>query len=129
ASYSDPAAVNTQTEKTRAAYGQLRFGWDDLKYPIDGNIGVRYVKTNGTGSGYVSYTPPTVNLPTDGTPVSGQEKLINIPAFAQQMSANNSYHNWLPSLNLRLKYNDQLQFRFAVAKAMSRPDFGQLQVQ
>jgi TonB-dependent receptor len=129
ATFNDPAATNTQTEKTRAAYAQLRFGWDDLKYPIDGNIGVRYVKTNGTGSGYVSYTPPTLNLPTDGTPVSGQEKLINIAPFAQQMSANNSYHNWLPSLNLRLKYNDQLQFRFAVAKAMSRPDFGQLQVQ
>lgn len=129
ASYADPAATNTQTEKTRAAYGQLRFGWDDLKYPIDGNIGIRYVKTNGTGSGYVSYTPPSVNLPADGTPVSGQEKLINIAAFAQQMSATNSYHNWLPSLNLRLKYSDQLQFRFAVAKAMSRPDFGQLQVQ
>jgi TonB-dependent receptor len=129
ASFADPAATNTQSEKSRAAYAQLRFGWDDLKYPIDGNIGLRYVKTNNTGSGYVAYTPPTVNLPTDGTPVQGQDKLINIAAFAQQMSAENAYHNWLPSLNLRMKYNDKLQFRFALAKAMSRPDFGQLQAQ
>jgi TonB-dependent receptor len=129
ATFNDPAATNTQNEKTRAAYAQLRFGWDDLKYPIDGNVGIRYVKTNGAGSGFVSFTPPTLNLPTDGTPVSGQEKLINIAQFAQAQSMENSYHNWLPSLNLRMKYSDKLQFRFAWAKAMSRPDFNQLQVQ
>jgi iron complex outermembrane receptor protein len=28
-----------------------------------------------------------------------------------------------------MKYSDKLQFRFAVAKSMSRPDFNQLQVQ
>ena len=129
ATFNDPAATNTQSEKTRAAYTQLRFGWDDLKYPIDGNVGIRYVKTNGTGSGFVSFTPPTLNLPTDGTPVSGQEKLINIAKFAQAQTMENSYHNWLPSLNLRMKYSDKLQFRFAWAKSMSRPDFNQLQVQ
>ncbi|MBW8897267.1 MAG: TonB-dependent receptor [Massilia sp.] len=128
-SYNSPAATNTQDEKTRAAYAQLRFGWDDLKYPIDGNIGLRYVKTTDVGSGYVAFTPPSLSLPTDGTPVSGQENLINIAAFAQRMQAENSYHNWLPSLNLRMKYNDQLQFRFALSRSLSRPDFGQLQVQ
>jgi TonB-dependent receptor len=129
ATFNDPAATNTQSEKTRAAYTQLRFGFDDLKYPIDGNIGIRYVKTTGAGSGYVAFTPPPATTIGEGVTVTGQEKLISIPAFAKQMSANNSYDNWLPSLNLRMKYNDQLQFRFAVAKAMSRPDFGQLQVQ
>lgn len=129
ASFADPAATNTQTEKTRAAYTQLRFGWDDLKYPIDGNIGIRYVKTKSNGSGYVSFTPPAATSVPAGVPVTGQEKLINIAAFAQAQSASNSYDNWLPSLNLRMKYSDKLQFRFAVAKAMSRPDFNQLQVQ
>jgi iron complex outermembrane recepter protein len=129
ASFSDPAANNTQSEKTRAAYAQLRFGWDDLKYPIDGNIGLRYVKTTDIGAGYVSYTPPVLNLPTDGTPVSGQENLVNIAKFASRISEENTYHNWLPSLNLRMKYSDQLQFRFAASKSLSRPDFGQLQVQ
>jgi TonB-dependent receptor len=33
----------------------------------------------------------------------------------------------LPTLNLRLKATDKLQFRFAYGKAMSRPDFSQLQ--
>jgi iron complex outermembrane receptor protein len=129
ATFNDPAATNTQTEKTRAAYTQLRFGWDDLKYPVDGNIGIRYVKTKSAGSGYVAFTPPAAISVADGVPVSGQEKLINIGAFANAQSATNSYNNWLPSLNLRLKYSDKLQFRFAVAKAMARPDFNQLQVQ
>jgi TonB-dependent receptor len=128
ATFNDPAATNTQSEKTRAAYTQLRFGWDDLKYPIDGNIGVRYVKTTGAGRGYVSFSPGAVNIPTDA-PVTGADTLINIKPFADAQSAENSYHNWLPSLNLRLKYSDKLQFRFAVAKSMSRPDFNQLQVQ
>ncbi|NIA54418.1 TonB-dependent receptor [Massilia sp. TW-1] len=128
-SFNSPAATNTQDEKTRAAYAQLRFGWDDLQHPIDGNVGLRYVKTKDVGSGYVAFTPPNLNLPTDGTPVSGQENLINIARFAQKMSAENTYHNWLPSLNLRMKYNEQLQFRFAASRSISRPDFGQLQVQ
>ncbi|TQK11785.1 TonB-dependent receptor [Herbaspirillum sp. SJZ107] len=129
ATFNDPAATNTQTEKTRAAYTQLRFGWDNLKYPIDGNIGIRYVKTKSNGSGYVSFVPPAATDVPAGVPVSGQEKLINIAAFAQAQSSSNSYDNWLPSLNLRMKYSDKLQFRFAVAKSLSRPDFNQLQVQ
>ena len=129
ASFSDPAATNTQKERTHAAYGQLRFGWDDIKYPIDGNVGLRYVRTKGEGSGYVSFTPPSTPTIPAGANVTGQEKLINIAAFAEAQSYKNSYDNWLPSLNLRMKASDQLQFRFALGKGMSRPDFNQLQVQ
>ncbi|RZT10222.1 TonB-dependent receptor [Duganella sp. CF402] len=129
ATFNDPAATNKQNERTHAAYGQLRFGWDDLKYPVDGNVGLRYVKTNGSGSGYVSFTPPTTPTIPAGAAVTGQDKLINIAGFAEAQSYKNSYDNWLPSLNLRLKATDQLQFRFAVARGMSRPDFNQLQVQ
>ncbi|MYN42428.1 TonB-dependent receptor [Duganella sp. FT109W] len=129
ATFNDPAATNTQTEKTRAAYTQLRFGWDDLKFPIDGNVGIRYVRTQGAGSGYVAYTPPSTPSVGAGVNVTGLDKLINIPAFAQSQSFTNSYGNWLPSLNLRMKASNELQFRFAAAKAISRPDFNQLQVQ
>ncbi len=129
ATFDTPAARNSQTEKTRAAYAQLRFGFDDLKYPVDGNIGLRYVSTKGTANGYVAFTPPSaINIPA-GTAVTGQDKLIDIAAFADPLAFSNSYRNWLPSLNLRMKYNDKLQFRFALAKSMSRPDFNQLQAQ
>lgn len=129
ATYNDPAASNTQTEKTRSAFTQLRFGWDDLKYPVDGNVGVRYVRTYSAGTGYVSFSPPSLPSVNPATPTTGLNNLISIAPFAERQSYTNSYDNWLPSLNLRMKTNDQLQFRFAVAKAMSRPDFNQLQVQ
>jgi hypothetical protein len=47
----DPAAINRQAEKTRAAYAQLRFGFDNLKFPVDGNIGLRYVQTTSDAFG------------------------------------------------------------------------------
>ena len=127
--FDTPAARNSQTEKTRSAYTQLRFGFDDLKYPIDGNVGLRYVKTEGTANGYVAFTPPPTTATAPGAVVTGREKLIDIKGFAEPLSYTNSYHNFLPSLNLRMKYNDKLQFRFAFAKSMSRPDFNQLQAQ
>ncbi|SEN34968.1 TonB-dependent receptor [Duganella sp. CF517] len=129
ATFDTPAARNAQTEKTRGAYTQLRFGFDNLKYPIDGNVGLRFVRTTGTANGYVAFTPPPPTSVAPGAVVTGQEKLINIRAFAEPLSYDSSYDNWLPSLNLRMKYNDKLQFRFAVARSMSRPDFNQLQAQ
>jgi len=119
-----PAGTNDQSERTKAFYTQLRFGFDDLKYPIDGNIGVRYVKTDLTAHGYTTFTP-SINVPTGNT-VTGAP-ITRIPAFAAAQDFDNSYDNVLPSLNLRLKASDTLQFRFGFAGAMSRPDFSQLQ--
>jgi len=120
----DPAGTNDQSEKTRAFYTQLRFGFDELKYPIDGNLGMRYVKTDMTAHGYTTFTP-SINIPAGNT-VTGQP-FATIPAFKTAQDFDNSYHNVLPSLNLRMKASDQLQFRFGFAGAMSRPDFEQLQ--
>lgn len=120
----DPAGTNDQSEKTKAFYTQLRFGFDELKYPIDGNLGVRYVKTDMTAHGYTTFTP-SINIPAGNT-VTGQT-FARIPAFKAAQDFDNSYHNVLPSLNLRMKASEQLQFRFGFAGAMSRPDFSQLQ--
>jgi outer membrane receptor protein involved in Fe transport len=121
----DPAGDNKQDEKTRAFYSQLRFGWDDLKYPIDGNLGIRYVKTMSTAFGYTVFKP-NISLPS-GASITGQELIPDIAAFATPRAYDNVYHNLLPSLNLRMKANEALQFRFALAKGLTRPDFSQLQ--
>jgi iron complex outermembrane receptor protein len=122
---SEPAGTNYQEEKTRAFYTQLRFGWDDLKYPVDGNIGMRYVKTKSSAYGYTTYKPNLSSI-ENATTVIGLEKIANITPFAERRDYANDYANWLPSLNLRLKYSDQLQFRAAIARSMSRPDFSQM---
>ena len=123
----DPAGTNSQSEKTGAFYTQLRFGFDDLKYPIDGNIGLRYVQTKMKASGYAVFTPPD-SLPTPGPngTVTGPA-IPNIAAYAQSRDYENTYHTVLPSLNLRMKAADKLQFRFGAAMGISRPDFTQLQ--
>lgn len=113
----DPKGINEQYEKTKALYAQTRFGFDDLKYPIDGNVGLRFVKTDSRANGYTVFN--STATPGPGVPV--------ILPFSQAQSFENSYRNWLPSLNLRLKASDKLQFRAAFAGAMSRPDPSQLQ--
>jgi iron complex outermembrane receptor protein len=122
---SDPAGVNEQKERTSAVYGQLRFGFDDLKYPVDGNVGLRYVRTKMTASGYTVFNP-NITPPPAGSTVVGPA----VPAFAafsQGRDYANTYHNALPSLNLRMKASEKLQFRFGAAMGISRPDFSQLQ--
>jgi TonB-dependent receptor len=113
----DPSGTNDQSERTGAAFTQLRFGFDDLKYPVDGNVGLRYVKTQMTAHGYTVFTPATSTKA--GVPV--------FTAFSKKQDFSNDYNNVLPSLNLRLKATDKLQFRFAMATGISRPDFTDLQ--
>ena len=122
----DPAGDNRQSEQTKALYTQLRFGWDQLRFPIDGNIGLRYVKTESTAHGYTVYRPTAVSYPADRT-VVGLDKIPDIAPISDRQDFENAYSNLLPSLNLRLKASEKLQFRFAVAKSMSRPSFTELQ--
>ncbi|MEA9658961.1 TonB-dependent receptor [Xanthomonas campestris] len=102
-----PNNINAQTEKTYAAYGVLRFGVDSDSIPFDGNIGVRVVRTEVGSTG--------VRTGTDS------EGGGLIPVDAQQ-----TYTDVLPSLNLRWMLSDQLQWRFAASRGISRPTFDRL---
>jgi len=121
----DPAGTNSQKEKTQTGFAQLRFGWEDLPNPIDGNLGLRVVHSNNTAHGYtvVSSTAPTV---PDGEVIGGLP-IPNIANSAKVQDFDNSYTDVLPSLNLRMKAGRNLQFRLAMAKGITRPDFTQLQ--
>ncbi|MEQ7808724.1 TonB-dependent receptor [Xanthomonas hortorum] len=102
-----PNNINTQNEKTTAAYGVLRFGVDSDSIPFDGNIGVRVVRTEVGSTG--------VRTATDA------EGGGLIPVDAQQ-----TYTDVLPSLNLRWMLSDTLQWRFAASRGISRPTFDRL---
>jgi TonB-dependent receptor len=116
--FGGPTDTNLQKERTKAAYAQLRFGFDDLRYPVDGNVGMRVVKTNEKATGMFVFSPPT------GTQVQG---VPTIAGVNEMRTIEHDYSNVLPSLNLRMKANEELQFRFAASKGMSRPDFYQMQ--
>ncbi|MDR7332052.1 TonB-dependent receptor [Roseateles asaccharophilus] len=115
---------NQQHETTKTAYTQLRFGFDEWKVPVDGNVGLRVVNTRYNSSGYRSLTYQATDAIT-GTLIGGP-----IPVFTSSrtaIEAGNSYTDVLPTLNLRYKFKDNLFLRFAFAKAIARPDFSTLQ--
>ncbi len=120
-----PESVNDQQESTKAFYTQLRFGFDELPMPVDGNVGVRVVRTDMEAKGYTVFTnnAPT---PMPGQTVSGVP-VPNIPSFSTPIDYKQSYTDVLPSLNLRMKANKDLQFRAAFTRGISRPDFSELQ--
>jgi TonB-dependent receptor len=118
APYGDDRGQNEQHERTKAIYGQLRFNFNDLPYPVDGNIGVRVVRTDMRAVGYTLFTPPQAS------------KIVGVPVIApmsEKQSFNNTYTNTLPSLNVRMKPSDELQFRLALSKGITRPDFYSMQ--
>jgi iron complex outermembrane recepter protein len=115
------ATLNEQRELTSAGFGSLRFGLDDLKFPIDGDVGVRIVGTNDTATGSTSinaFTPA-------GTLPAGN--FASFAASSTPINAKNNFTDVLPTFNMRMKFTPNLQARLAVAKAIARPDFSQLQ--
>ena len=109
--------TNLQNEETRAFYLQGDFAWNDLKYPISGNVGVRFVETKMATQGFVVY-------PTTITDTAGNRGFDRAP---EKIDVTNDYTNVLPSLNLRMYVRDNLVLRFAGSRAVSRPAFGDLQ--
>jgi iron complex outermembrane receptor protein len=126
ANMTDPSRQNLQEEKTSAAYFVIGFGVDDLPTPIDGNVGVRVVRTENVATGMIRYPETTVlveNPDDPDNPIETQPFLQDSEVLAME----NSYTNVLPSLNLRMFLTEDLILRFSAAKAMARPAFNELQ--
>ncbi|HVI99384.1 MAG TPA: TonB-dependent receptor [Sphingomonas sp.] len=118
---------------------------------LSGNVGVRYVDTKLRSNGAFAIPtatnlgatdpfdvrcaikPPPTNAPP-GTPPSmpggicnlGEAAYAELQQFAgdgssQPVSATNTYHYFLPSLNLKLSATNNLIFRFAASRALARP--------
>jgi iron complex outermembrane receptor protein len=118
-----PSDRNTQSEKTYTAYGVAKFGVSDFAVPIDGNIGLRVVKTKVGTSGFESRSAQ-VQTGTDAT--TGQPIFGNGPVAFVPISVNSNYTKFLPSVNLTFHFTDRLQLRLAASKGLTRPDFSQL---
>lgn len=127
--------VNDQHEKTQAAYMLLRFGHDTGLGPMDGNIGVRVVRTQVDGGNLLRIGTLNGGTPANcaaAAPAGGCAAYDAAYTFAQGANmqgstVTNEYTDVLPSLNVRFKFRDDLQWRFAVSKAIVRPNFSQMQ--
>jgi TonB-dependent receptor len=94
-------------EKTNAAYVQASFNFADLAVPISGTLGVRYVDTDTSSSGF-------------------NRIVENGVATFEPGSRDGGYTKWLPSLNLRFDLTDQLVGRMTAGKVLARPNPSQL---
>lgn len=104
-------------EKTKAAYIQANFDALVGQLPIRGNAGVRVVKTDVRSNGFRGTLSAVFDENTGELVdiVENQDSLTSL-------TATNSYTEWLPSLNLTAEFQPDLLGRFAVYRALSRPD-------
>lgn len=122
--------VTTQDEQTQAVYGLLRFEQDDMfPWPIDGNLGLRIVQTETSSVGTVQL--PSLDSTCDPNTQDCDDFIeaaqFSVGGALDDVAYQNSYTNYLPSLNVRAHLRDDLQLRLAVSRAMVRPSFNQMQ--
>ena len=122
---------------------------------LDGNIGLRYVADDITSTGSIGAPtaaqlgvtdpfsvrcpPPTLppGVPA-GTPIppptgvcaQGPDNYAKLQQFATGTTttnvANNKYHYFLPSLNLKFGLNRDMLIRFAASRVLTRPDLADI---
>ncbi|MEM7703173.1 MAG: TonB-dependent receptor [Pseudomonadota bacterium] len=107
------------TEETYAGYVQGNFDANMFGLPASGNIGLRVVRTDVTSVGVSSALatspgpdPDTVVVTEVGDPT------INVET--------NGFWTWLPSANIAFELDDEKLLRFAVYRAIARPDPAEL---
>ncbi len=90
-------------ESSYALYLRTDFNSELFDLPFYGNIGARYVETTVNSSGY--------------------ERLgiINDELAYEWSEHQNTYQDFLPSMNLNLALNNEMIMRFSASKAMQRP--------
>lgn len=105
----------TITERTYAGYGQIKFDTDLGSVRMQGDVGVRVVKTEQSSDGYgvggVKFDP------NNG---------YAIPDALSPQSISRSYTDVLPSATLRFDLSQRVVLRFAAAKVLTRPNFADL---
>jgi TonB-dependent receptor len=105
----DPSLTFKDTEKTTTLYGLTNYSAKLGDTPLDGVIGVRFAHTDDTLGGYQRQT---INGNTTGP--------------FQLTSVEQSRWEALPTVNGRLKLQDDIFLRFSVTKTVTRPDFSAL---
>jgi len=115
----DPAKISKHSEGTQAIYGTLRFGFDDWRFPVEGNTGARVVRTKSIAHGYTIFKP--------GYTPSTDPTLPRFGEIDQKLDTGGSHIDVIPSLNVKVNWSDKLQSRLALSKNIFRPGFDQLQ--
>jgi TonB-dependent receptor len=117
-------------EKTYGLYGELNGEFELGGNPLRYNVGLRWVETRQTIGGFVSVSDPRNAADPDGAgplpagcPGTGNVRdgscYPNVLNFAQTQ---NTYDNWLPSLNVAYNLSERAIARLALSRTMTRPN-------
>lgn len=103
----DPLNAFVANEKSYTAYGQVGYAFD-IGIPIDGQIGVRAVKTE--------------------TAISGNSREFADGEIGEivPVTADRDYTDVLPNVSARVEFTPEVQLRLAYTETRTRPGFGQL---
>ena len=93
----------TIDEELLIAFAKLDFDMQWGNVPVNGNIGLQFVDTEQTGSGFDAYNG--ADLFVEGVPIS----------------ASDSYSDVLPSMNVNFELKEDHILRVAASKVVSRP--------
>lgn len=110
----DATGITDVKEGTLAGYARADFRFGALS----GNIGLRAVRTEQA----------TVGVSPDLTGITIQPEagsITRVPA-SEPISVERSYWDFLPSLNLKWQATDNLLFRFAASRTLTRPNLDQI---
>ncbi|NCT84149.1 MAG: TonB-dependent receptor [Comamonadaceae bacterium] len=103
------------TEKIKAGYVRLDWGTEILGMPLDGNVGVRYTRTNVQSTGVFT---KRLRVETSPGSTTYNDRVVSNTI----VSIDNTYADTLPSLNGTLQLlRGKLLLRGGWAKVMARP--------
>jgi iron complex outermembrane recepter protein len=110
-------------EETLSLYLQSNFSAELDFANISGNIGLRYVQTNVTSTGYDS---PILSV--SEAPQTIWQSVVDYGPTVP-IKIENDYDDLLPSMNLQFEFSEQLLVRLSYAEVLARPGIDQLSTQ
>jgi TonB-dependent receptor len=110
-------------EETIALYLEADFSHEFDSVNVSGNIGLRYVQTETTSTGWdwpIAYI--------DQSPADIWTHIV-VHGERTPISISNDYSELLPSVNLQFEFSDELIVRFSYAEVMARAEIDKLSTQ
>lgn len=110
-------------EDITAAFIMANIDTEIAGYPVTGNVGMRYVKTETKSKSYSNGTKVVLKT---GEYENSDGELEDFQYYATESTGNQrtytdgEYTEYLPSMNLTVQLDDEWQFKVAAYRAMSR---------
>ena len=106
------------TEEVTTLYVKGDFEHQVAGFPVTGNVGMQYVKTDQASSGYIGVVGSNLAVCD-----ANNDKQVDSACVTEQST---SYNHVLPSLNLSVEVGEDQYVRFAANKTISRARIDQM---